>query len=219
MTAVMGLSIAVPTFTSIGNDVTAHAASGRGFYEITEKQAKVDDKNSWNSMSAAQKKMAVEDAKVDDPNSLKDKSSNEYKYNQVLKKQAAKKKAAKKAAAKKKARAYAYKVSKLTSKKTKSNKYVKVSGTIKVNNKTNAKKHKATWDRITTYKGYKYVRLSKKGTFTKTIKAPEAKSTWAKAGYYAKKVKNGKVVKKNGKIVYTFHLLSDSKKVKVQAYK
>lgn len=201
MTAGMGLSVAVPTFMSVGNDVTAQAASGRGFVEVTDKQIKEQDKKEWDSMSAAQKKMAVEDAKVDDPNSLKDKSSNVYKYNQVLKK------------------AYAYKVSKLTAKKTKSNQYVKVNGTIKVNNKTNAKKHKATWARITTYKGYKYVRLSKKGTFTKTIKAPKAKSTWAKAGYYAKKVKKGKTVKKNGKIVYTFHLLSDSKKAKVQAYK
>ncbi|WP_341778914.1 hypothetical protein [Levilactobacillus sp. HBUAS70063] len=198
MTAVMGLSVAVPTFTSVGSDVTAQAMT---YKVLTDKESKEYAQKQWDSMSASAKKEEYHDLKVAQDPAVTDKNAPAYKYGQALKK------------------AYAYKVSKLTAKKTKSNQYVKVSGTIKVNNKTNAKKHKATWARITTYKGYKYVRLSKKGTFTKTIKAPKAKSTWAKAGYYAKKVKKGKTVKKNGKIVYTFHLLSDSKKAKVQAYK
>lgn len=114
--------------------------------------------------------------------------------------------------------AYAYKVSKLTSTKTKSNQAVKVTGTVAIHNHANAKKHHAKWARITTYKGYKFVRLNQRGTFKATIKAPKAKKTWARAGYYTKKTKHGKVVKKNGKIVYIFHLLSGQKKVTVQAY-
>lgn len=115
--------------------------------------------------------------------------------------------------------AYAYKVSKLTSTKIKSNQAVKVMGTVTVHNRINAKKHYAKWARITTYKGYKFVRLSQHGTFKATIKAPKAKKTWARAGYYTKKMKHGKVVKKNDKIVYIFHLLSGQKKVSVQPYK
>ncbi|WP_204120366.1 hypothetical protein [Levilactobacillus sp. 244-2] len=229
MVASATLGLALVT-TSANNGVTASASAKNGFVEISQKESDALDKKTWNSMSAEQKKLAVEDAKTDDPVQLKDKNSNLYKYNQVLKKQAAAKKssakkaaakkaAAKKAAAKNKAKSYAYKVSKLTSKKTKSNKYVKVNGKIKVNNKVNAKKHHAKWARITTYKGYKFVRLSKNGNFKATIKAPKAKNTWAKAGYYTKNMKHGKVVKKHGKIVYTFHLLSASKKVSVKAYK
>ncbi|WP_261809713.1 hypothetical protein [Levilactobacillus humaensis] len=115
--------------------------------------------------------------------------------------------------------AYAYKVSKLTSTKTKSNQAVTVMGTVAVHNRANAKKSHAKWARITTYKGYKFVRLSQQGTFKATIKAPKAKKTWARAGYYTKKMKRGQVVKKNGKIVYIFHLLSGQKKVTVQPYK
>lgn len=225
MTAVMGLSVAIPTFTGIGNDVTAHAATYNG------KTYKTLDE-------------AIAAANADDSPSTKKEIAADEKKDQAAEARAAKAvygkvtagttKAAKKAAGvstsskksttkkttkKKATKKYAYKVSKLTSKKTKSNKYVKVNGTIKVSTKSLAAKHHAKWARITTYKGYKYVRLSKKGTFKKTIKAPKAKHTWAKAGYYTKKVKNGKVVKKHGKIVYTFHLLSSSKKVTVKAYK
>ncbi|ETY74647.1 hypothetical protein [Lactiplantibacillus fabifermentans] len=107
---------------------------------------------------------------------------------------------------------YAYSVSKLASQKTKSNKSIKVTGAVKVSTKALAKKHAATYVRITNYNGKQYVKLNNKLTFTKTISAKGAKHTSAVAGYYTSKKSGSKTVK-------TFHVLSANKKVTVKAYK
>lgn len=225
--ATLGLALVLPTFTGSNHTVTASAATYNGKTYKTLDEA-IAAANADDTPSA--KKEIAKETKAQAANEAiaakkvygsvnKGTSAAAKKAADAATKKTTKKKTAKKTTKKKAAKKYAYRVSKLTSKKTKSNKYVKVRGTIKVSTKSLAAKHHAKWARITTYKGYKYVRLSKKGTFKKTIKAPKAKHTWAKAGYYTKKVKNGKVVKKHGKIVYTFHLLSASKKVSVKAYK
>ncbi|AYM03955.1 hypothetical protein [Levilactobacillus yiduensis] len=213
--ATLGLALVIPTFTG-SNQVSAQASGGYTYEGKTYKTEKEVEAAVNKTLTSSQKKAIAQDKKED---SADNKAAVASIPKGKLRKVSTKKSTTKKTTKKKATKKYAYKVSKLTSKKTKSNKYVKVNGTIKVSTKSLAAKHHAKWARITTYKGYKYVRLSKKGTFKKTIKAPKAKHTWAKAGYYTKKVKNGKVVKKHGKIVYTFHLLSSSKKVTVKAYK
>lgn len=69
-------------------------------------------------------------------------------------------------------------ISKLSVKKTGSKKYVKVTGTAKLYKSAN-------YAHIHTYKGYRYVKLSSKHTFSKTIYAPKAKTITVNAGYYS----------------------------------
>lgn len=222
--ATLGLALVVPTFTGSNGDVTAAASGGYKYNGKTYKTEKEMFAAVNNSMSPKEKKEIAANKKQEQAAQARAEKAVYGSVNKsattAAKKAAGEKvKPAKKVNKKKSVKKYAYKVSKLTSKKTKSNKYVKVSGTIKVSTKSLAAKHHAKWARITTYKGYKYVRLNKHNNFKATIKAPKAKHTWAKAGYYTKNMKHGKVIKKHGKIVYTFHLLSTSKKVAVKAYK
>ena len=223
--ATLGLALVVPSFTGSNGDVTASASGGYKYNGKTYKTEKEMFAAADADDSAATKKEIAKDKKENEAynKEANKKATPSATYNAPAKKATSKKKVTKKVVKKtnkkKSTKKYAYKVSKLTSKKTKSNKYVKVTGKVSVSTKSLAAKHHAKWARITTYKGYKFVRLNKHNNFKATIKAPKAKHTWAKAGYYTKNMKHGKVVKKHGKIVYTFHLLSASKKVSVKAYK
>lgn len=69
-------------------------------------------------------------------------------------------------------------ITKLSAKKTASKKYVKVTGTAKLYKSAN-------YAHIKTYKGYRYAKLSKKHTFSKTIYAPKAKTVRVSVGHYA----------------------------------
>ena len=106
-----------------------------------------------------------------------------------------------------------YKVSKLTAKKsTKTNK-LKVSGKVAVSHATLAKKHKATYAVISDYKGKTHVKLTKKNTFSKTIKSRKrAKTVTAVAAYRTKTTKNGKKT-------YVYHNVANKKKVTVKVTK
>ncbi|MFC6179849.1 hypothetical protein [Lactiplantibacillus daowaiensis] len=107
---------------------------------------------------------------------------------------------------------YVYNVKKLTAKKSKSGKSVKVTGKVVATAADSGNLHKATYVRIKTYKGYKYAKLTKSMTFSKTIAAPKAKTVMVRPGYY-------KSTKKNGKTVKVFQVWGANKKVTVKAYK
>ncbi|WP_203649311.1 hypothetical protein [Secundilactobacillus yichangensis] len=81
-------------------------------------------------------------------------------------------------ASKPKAPSYKSHISKLSATKTASKKYVKVTGIAKLYKSAN-------YANIKTYKGYRYVKLSSKHTFSKTIYAPKAKSVKVSVGYYS----------------------------------
>jgi len=106
---------------------------------------------------------------------------------------------------------YGYDSAEMFATKSKSGKYVVMTGRIEVLNAKEAKQHKATYVRIKTYKGYKSAKLTKKLTFKKTLKAPKAKTVSVQAGYYSKTK-----TKKNKK---TFHKLSTVTEVVVKAHK
>ncbi|QMU07279.1 hypothetical protein [Levilactobacillus suantsaii] len=117
---------------------------------------------------------------------------------------------------KKAAKKYAYKVTNLKATKTKSGKYIKVTGKIKVSTKSLANKHHAKWARIHLYKGAdKYARLTKKMTFSKAIKRYNAKHVYVKAAYKTKNQKKST----NKQAVYTNHMLSKNYAKAIGAYK
>jgi len=110
-------------------------------------------------------------------------------------------------------RPFSHKITKIKAKKMKSGQYIKITGSVKVSKSVKAKKElaqerKTNYIWITTYKGDKFVKLSKHLTFKTTIKAPKAKRVLATTGYYTSQKHS----------IRHFILTSKDKKIKVTAY-
>jgi len=110
-------------------------------------------------------------------------------------------------------RPFSHKITKIKAKRTKSGQYIKITGSVKILKSVKAKKElaqerKTNYIWITTYKGDKFVKLSKHLTFKTTIKAPKAKRVLATTGYYTSQKHS----------IRHFILTSKDKKIKVTAY-
>lgn len=106
-----------------------------------------------------------------------------------------------------------FKVSTLTAKKAAKSSNLKVTGKVAISHASLAKQHKATYAVISDYKGKTYIKLSKKNTFSKTIKNRKgAKHVSAVAAYRTKTTKNGKST-------YAYHTLANKKTVAVKTTK
>ena len=106
---------------------------------------------------------------------------------------------------------FGYKSTKATATKSAKSGTLKVNGTFAINNKTNAKKHPATYAVISDYKGKTYVKLNSKKAFNKSITK--------RAGAHKVSVTAAYRTKKSGSKSYTYHLISAPKSVTVKTTK
>ncbi|WP_318766352.1 hypothetical protein [Lactiplantibacillus carotarum] len=114
-----------------------------------------------------------------------------------------------------KIKTYGYKVSKLKATRSKKSSSVKVIGQVAVSSQSKAKAHQAKYVVISDNKGKTNVKLSKKGTFNKTLKKRNStKNVKVAAAYRTKNIK-----KNNGKTTYTYHLISAKKNATVKVTK